>query len=148
MVRTPVGFRCPDCARGPRPIAYQVNSSSLALAGLAGLAVALVIGVIWGLWPEWSFHVSLLLGFGVVETMARVSNYRRGRELMVLAMVCITVGIVLSRLVIAYDAPYLTASMLWNNADDPLVRELFRLDPIPDYLFAALPFGIAYIRFR
>ncbi len=148
MVASPVGFRCPECSRGPRAASYQVDVNRLVLSAGAGLIVALTIGFVWGMFPEWGFHCSLLLGFGVVETMAYVSKYRRGRELLGLAIACIVVGLVVSRLVIAWDDPVLTMQMLWNNANNEFVRARFRLDPIPDYLFAAIPFGIAYVRFR
>src|SRR5688572_31542081 len=77
-VRTPVGLRCPDCA-GVRGLpTYRTESSTLLRAGAIGVAVAIATGIIWGYIPSWNFYVSLLLGFGVAETVARFSANKRG----------------------------------------------------------------------
>lgn len=148
MVSTPVGFRCPDCARGPKPVQYQMSTTGLAKAVVSGVAVAFSVGVIWGLYPAWQFYLVLLLGFGVAEAMAWAANYKRGRELQLVAWGCVLLGIVVSKVVFAWDSPAWTIDMLLNDASQPGVLEAFRLRPIPDYLFLAIPFVITYIRFK
>lgn len=117
-------------------------------AVVAGLLVAVGVGVLWGYFPEWRFYCALLLGFGISESISKVTNYRRGRELMTIAMVCVGVGLVVSRLAIAGFDDLLTVDMLLNQASDPFVAERFQLEFIPDVVFMALPFGINYVRFR
>ncbi|MDQ3856047.1 MAG: B-box zinc finger protein, partial [Chloroflexota bacterium] len=51
MVYTPVGIRCPDCARQKRSGVYAPSASSLLRAVAMGAAVALVVGAVWGLYP-------------------------------------------------------------------------------------------------
>lgn len=148
MVASPVGYRCPDCARGPRPIQYQTSASGIAKAVALGVAVAVAVGLLWGHFPDWQFYLALLLGFGVVESMAWGAKYRRGRELQTAAYVCIALGLIVSRVAIAGLNDDVTLDMLLNNATDRFVAARFQLRLLPDFLFAAIPFAIAYIRFR
>jgi hypothetical protein len=148
MVSTPIGFRCPECARGPKPVLYQTTATGLARASALGVVIALGAGVLWGLFPAWEFYCVLLLGFGTVEGIAWGANYRRGRELLLVAIACIVLGFVVARLVMAWDSPVLTVDMLLNQTTQPGVSEAFQLEPLPDFLFMAIPFVIAYIRFR
>ncbi len=144
-VRTPVGLRCPDCA-GVRGLpTYATGSTVLGKAAAAGLSVALVVGLIWGRAPDWGFHLALLLGFGVAEAIAWASNAKRGRDLQLLAMACVALGLVLSRVVIAQRFGITREQV---NALVPGVEQVLHLRLIPDLLFAAIPFVIAWIRFR
>ena len=144
-VRTPVGLRCPECA-GVRGLpTYATSSGVLARAAAAGLAVALAVGLVWGFAPDWGFYLALALGFGVAEAMAWASNAKRGRDLQVLALVIVAFGLALSRIVLAQRL-----GLGWEaiNALAPGVESVLGLRPIPDLLFAALPFVIGWIRFR
>lgn len=148
MVSTPVGFRCPDCARGPRPVAYQTTGLLLVKAVVVGILVAAAAGALWGKFPRWEFYCALLLGFGISESIAWITRYKRGRELQIIAMGCVLLGIVFSRAVMAWDSPFLTLDLLFNHPDAPGVREAFQLRVIPDFLFMAIPFGINWVRFK
>lgn len=148
MVGSPVGYRCQECAAG-RPSAIYATSTPLFLRAIGvGLAVAVGVGVLWGYFPEWEFYLALLLGFGVVEAMARAANYRRGGDLMVAAMCMITLGLIVSRYVMTIADPALTLDLLLNNLGSDFVRQAFYLRLLPDLLFAAIPYVIAYLRFR
>src|ERR671911_256859 len=77
---------CPDCA-GVRGLpTYRTSGSVLLRATGAGLLVAIGVAVLWRFFPDWGFYLSLLIGFGVVETMARVAKYKRGTDLQLAAM--------------------------------------------------------------
>jgi phage FluMu protein Com len=144
-VRTPVGLRCPECA-GVRGLpTYRTETTSLAKAAGYGLAVALVIGVIWGYIPEWNFYLSLALGFGVAESMAKAAKGKRGSDLQALGIAMVILAIVLSRVVIAQRLG-ITWEMV-NAFSKPVENALF-LRPIPDGLFAALSVAIVWYRFR
>ncbi len=158
-VRTPVGLRCPDCA-GVRGLpTYQTSTNVLARAGGVGLAVAVAVGVLWGFIPDWGFYLSLVLGFGVAEAMAKAANYKRGRDLQIIAMVLVALGLVISRYVLA-ERFGITADQI-NRLDEFVfnpevmneygggvrVTALLRLRLI-DLLFGAIPFVIGWIRFR
>ncbi|MDQ3780989.1 MAG: hypothetical protein M3354_10675 [Chloroflexota bacterium] len=144
-VRTPVGLRCPECA-GVRGLpTYATSSPVLAKAAAAGLAVALPVGLLWGFGPAWQFYLALALGFGVVEAMATVSQQKRGRDLQMLAMAIIAVGVVLGRVVLAQR---LGVSLDQVNDLRPAVERQLYLRLVPDLLIAALPLFLGWIRFR
>ncbi len=142
-VRTPVGMRCPDCA-GTRPVSQAYPTGTL-VAAAAGLAVATGVGIIWGFLPEWQFYLALLLGFGVVETMARLLPSRRGADLQMIAIVVIVYGLLLSRAVLAWR---LGIEIQDVNAFRPGLQRALYVRPIPDLVFAVLAIAIGWIRFR
>lgn len=148
MVSTPIGFRCPDCARGPKPAIYRTTPTGIVSAAAVGVGVAIIAGVLWGLFPNWEFYWVLILGFGISESVSWATKYKRGTELMVVAMSCVVLAIALARVVIAWDDPFLTMDMLLNNPTDPFVAARFQIELIPDVLFMVIPFVINYIRFR
>ncbi len=148
-METPVGYRCSECAGGPRISTYRPASTAVfAKATGAGLLVGVAVGIAWGFWPAWGFYFSLLLGFGVAEVMARLANDKRGNDLMAAAMGIIVVGLLVSRYTIAATTDFLTIDLLINNFSNEAVRRAFYLRPLPDMLFMGIPFVIAYIRFN
>lgn len=148
MVSSPVGYRCPECARGRRSVVYDPTASGLLKASVVGLVVAAAIGFFWGSYPSWGFYMALLMGFGVAESIAWAANYKRGRELQVLSMGMVLVGIVASRVTIAVLNPVLNIDMLLNDTGNEFVRSMFYLRVIPDFLFAAVAFLICFVRFK
>lgn len=159
-VRTPVGLRCPDCA-GVRGLpTYRTSNPTLIRAFGAGLLVALVTAVLWRQGPSWSFYLSLILGFGAVEAMARVANYKRGADLQAAAFLVITIGLVLSRVLLAQrfgitwddvnslDSAVATREVVREFGGFPSVAHVLRVRLIPDLLYAAMPYAIAWYRFR
>jgi hypothetical protein len=90
----------------------------------------------------------LLLGFGVVESMAWAAIYKRGRELQIAAIACIVLGLAVSRLTIAARSDFLTVDMLLNHTSERGVSDAFYLNVVPDVIFMGIPFLIAWIRFR
>lgn len=148
MVASPVGYRCPECSRTRRSVVYDPTVSGLFRAGLVGLVTAAAIGFFWGSYPSWGFYMSLLMGFGVAEAVAWGANYKRGRELQVIAIGMILLGVVVSRVVIAMMDPVLDIDMLLNDSGDPIVRRAFYLRVIPDFLFVAVAGLIGFVRFR
>lgn len=144
-VRTPVGMRCPSCAGVRTMGTIKTDSISLAKAALAGLAVAVVVAALWRFFPGWQFYLSLALGFGVVEAVAWATDNKRGRDLQILSMVMITIGFVLSRWFLA-DRYGVSLEDI-NNLSRYGTAAL-QLRAVPDLLFVALGYVIAWIRFR
>ena len=148
MVASPVGYRCPECSRTRRSVVYDPSVSGLLRAAVVGLVTALAIGFFWGSYPSWGFYMSLLMGFAVAESVAWGANYKRGRELGVLACGMVLVGVVMSRVTIAALDPVLDMDMLLNDTGNQFVRSAFYLRIIPDFLFIAVSFVICVVRFR
>jgi hypothetical protein len=154
---TPVGLRCPDCARGPVPVVYQTDASLLLRAIGGGLVAALVIGAAWGYLIDaglgrfgggydWSFWFCLLLGFGVAETVSWLANRKRGQNLQLVGIVSVLLGFVVSRVVLNLrQRPSLTLDQFLNS---PLSNaQHLRIDLLT-ILFVGLACVIAWRRFR
>lgn len=144
-VRTPVGMRCPDCA-GVRGLpSYRTDSSTLLRSAIAGLIVAIFVGVLLGYLPDWNFYLTLVLGFGVAEAMARLSSEKRGLDLMVAGWVAVGLGLVISRWILMDRL-----GLPWTVVREmrPGVDQLMNLQLLPDGVIAALAFLIVYLRFR
>jgi hypothetical protein len=125
------------------------------------LAVALGTAVLWRFLPDWQFYLALLMGFGTVETMARFAGNKRGADLQLLAIGIITIGFLLSRVLLAQRFGIDFAQV---NAMDELVinpeimehfgrfgasvAEILQLRLIPDLLYVAVAYLIAWVRFR
>lgn len=148
MVASPVGYRCPACSRGSRSVVYDPSVTGLFKAAGVGLVLTVAIGVFWGIFPHWGFYMALLMGFGVAEGVAWAANYKRGRELQVIAMGMVLIGLVVSRLTIGIVDPLLSVDLLLNEFSSELVRHYFYLDFMPDFIFMALPFLICFVRFK
>jgi len=160
-VRTPVGLRCPDCA-GVRGLpTYRTPASSLVKAAGAGLAVAVGTAVLWRFFPEWQFYLCLLMGFGVVETIARFSGNKRGADLQLLAVGIVTIGFLLSRALLAQRFGITPGEI--NALDERVINdeiiqqygfggasvsEILQLTFVPDVVYALLAYLIAWVRFR
>jgi hypothetical protein len=159
-VRTPVGLRCPDCA-GVRGLpTYRTPASGLVRAATGGLAVAVGVAILWRFFPDWEFYLCLLLGFGTVETMARLSGNKRGLDLQLTAIVIVTIGLALSRLLLAQRSGISIGEI--NALDERLANEdviaefgrfasvadVLQLHIIPSGVYALLAYLIAWVRFR
>lgn len=144
-VRTPVGMRCPDCA-GVRGLpSYRTDTNTLLKTAIGGFLVAILIGVVLGYLPDWNFYLTLVLGFGVAETMARLSNEKRGLDLQIIGWLAVALGLVISRWVLMdrLGLPWEVVRSL-----RPGVDILMNLQLVPDGVFAAVAFLIVYLRFR
>lgn len=144
-VRTPVGLRCPDCAGVRTMGTIKTSGNALIKAAGAALIVAVLVAGLWRFWPEWQFYLALAMGFGVVETIARFTNNKRGTDLQILSMVIITIGFVLSRVFLA-DRYGIAWDMI-NNLSSYGVRAM-QFNLIPDLLFLAIAYVIAWVRFK
>lgn len=159
-VRTPVGLRCPDCA-GVRGLpTYRTPSANLLRAAGAGLLVAIVTAVLWRFFPQWQFYLCLLLGFGVVESMARIVRDKRGLDLQITAMLIVTAGLLLSRVLLAqrFGVTAAEVNAMESGLSSPEIFETYgpfasvgdvlQLRLVPDLLYAAIAYAIAWVRFR
>jgi hypothetical protein len=101
MVQTPVGARCPECARLYKLPTYRVSTAYYLRAAGTALGIAIVCGVIWGVVSLFLpfFILNLLLGAGVGyaigEVVSLAVNRKRGRGLATVA----GAGVVISYLV-------------------------------------------------
>jgi hypothetical protein len=95
LVPTPVGARCPDCAR-VRRFALLVKPKEFARAAGMGLAVAavgsLVLSFLFRSLPFIGLWGLAFLGFAVGEAVSVGANRKRARELGPVAVACLLIG--------------------------------------------------------
>ena len=98
MVQTPVGARCPDCARLSKLPTYQVTGKYYLRAAGAGLGMAIVCGAAWGAISLFVpfFYLNLLLaaaaGYAIGEVMSRSVNRKHGTGLAVIGGVAVVLS--------------------------------------------------------
>ena len=96
MIQTPVGARCRDCAQVTRHPTYDVSTGYYLRASGASVIVGIVGGILWALTLGIPFLPWLLAGgagFAVGEAVSLMSNRKRGRGLIVIAVVGVTISV-------------------------------------------------------
>jgi hypothetical protein len=138
-------MRCPECAGVRSMPSIRTSGDALLKAIGGGLLVAVVVAVLWRFAPGWNFYLCLAMGFGVVETMSYLTRNKRGRDLQLASMLIITGGFVLSRVFLAqrYGIPLEAINDL-----SPFATSALQLNAVPDLVYMALAYVIAWVRFR
>ncbi|MFH0942188.1 MAG: hypothetical protein V1823_04110 [Chloroflexota bacterium] len=101
LVQTPVGARCPECARLYKLPTYSVSTAYYLRAAVATLVLAGAMGLIWGPIARKVpvFDLNLLLapavGYVIGEVTSRAVNRKRSKGLAALG----ATGVVLSYLI-------------------------------------------------
>lgn len=115
------------------------------MAGVLALGVAVLVAALWRFIPNWSFYLTLAMGFGVVETIARFTGNRRGIDLQILSAVIITIGLALSRYFLADRY-----GIAWEQVNQfgTYVQRALQLRAIPDLFYVLIAYAIAWVRFR
>ncbi len=102
MVQTPVGARCPECARLYRLPTYRVPAAYYLRAAGAALGMAVLTGVLWGVLRGFLpfFFLNLALGAGagyaVGEVVSLAVNRKRGKGLMAVAGLAVIISFLVS----------------------------------------------------
>jgi hypothetical protein len=97
-VQTPVGARCPNCAKLYRLPTYRVPAGYYLRAAGAALVTAIVAGLVWGVINGFVhfFYLNLILGGGagyvIGEAVSRSVNRKRGRGLAAMGGVAVVIS--------------------------------------------------------
>ncbi len=98
MVETPVGARCPDCARLYKLPTFRISGTYYLRAAGTALGMAIVTGLVWGL-IEWIipfFYLGLILaggvGYAIGEVVSLSVNRKRGRSLAVVGGIAVVIS--------------------------------------------------------
>jgi hypothetical protein len=90
MVQTPVGARCPKCAKLNRVPTYQVSGKYYLRGAGAALGLSIVAGLLWGLSRFvpfvgfFNFIIGGLVGYGIGEGISLATNRKAGPILAVI----------------------------------------------------------------
>jgi hypothetical protein len=139
MVQTPVGARCPDCAKLYRVPTFRLSTAYYLRAAGAALGMAIVIGVVWGIIESYlpfrffSLIIGAGVGWAIGEVVSRAVNRKRGVWLAVIGSAAVAIAYGLTIVVDLFRFEYVSFSGL----------RIF-------YLLAAIAIGIymAVIRLR
>jgi len=102
LVQTPVGARCPDCAKLHRLPTYRVSAQYYLRAAGAGLGMAVGCGLVWGLIeglvPFFSLNLLLApgVGYAIGEVVSLSVNRKRGPGLAVVAGIALVISYLVS----------------------------------------------------
>ena len=113
MVESPVGARCPDCAKLTKIPTYRVSSTYYLRAIAAGLVSAIVIGIIWGIIESYlpfrffSLIIAAGIGYLIGEAIGRSVNRKRGNALAVIGAFSVAVSFA-----VTYLADYIMVGYL------------------------------------
>jgi hypothetical protein len=98
MVQTPVGARCPDCAKLYKLPTFHVSTKYYLMAAGTALGMAIACGAIWGAieWVIPFFSLNLLLapgtGFAIGEVVSLSVNRKRGTGLAIVGGIAVVIS--------------------------------------------------------
>ncbi len=103
MVQTPVGARCPKCAKLSRVPTYRISGIYYLRAIGAGLLLAVVGGILWGFlrvvpyFNFFTFFIGAGVGYGIGEGISFAVNRKAGTGLAVIGGVAMVLSYLISR---------------------------------------------------
>jgi hypothetical protein len=102
MVQTPVGARCPDCAKLGKLPTFVIAPTDYMKALPVGLLVAIIGGIIWFLirlfvpfLVFFNFIIAAAIGYAIGELMGIVINRKRGLLLKILAAFFVLIAFII-----------------------------------------------------
>jgi hypothetical protein len=103
MVQTPVGMRCPTCARLNRVPTYKISGKYYLRGGLAAAGLAVAVGFLWLLIRLFVPYISFFnwaiaagAGYAIGEGISRATNRKAGTPLIVLGVIAVLVAFLIS----------------------------------------------------
>jgi hypothetical protein len=102
LVQTPVGARCPSCARLSRVPTYRVSTVYYLRAAGAAIALAVVCGFLWGFLRSimfsgyFNFLIAAALGYGIGEAISLSVNRKSGTGLAIIGGATLLVAYIIS----------------------------------------------------
>ena len=105
LVETPVGARCPDCAKVTKLPTYRLGTKHYLVAAGTALGMALATGLVWGilraLLPYIFVNVILGggVGFAIGEVVSRTVNRKRGIGIAVMGGIAVVISYIIGIIV-------------------------------------------------
>ena len=92
MVPTPVGYKCPVCAKPARSQYVVVKPGQLLRSGIVGGAVGMFGGIVLAFVPIFGIFAGLIWGLATAEAARRASGGHREWAVGIVAVVAIALG--------------------------------------------------------
>ena len=98
LVQTPVGARCPDCAKLYKLPTYRISAAYYLRAIGTALGMAIVCGLVWGVinGNVTFFYLNLILaggaGYAIGEVVSLSVNRKRGRWLAAVGSLAVVIS--------------------------------------------------------
>ncbi len=102
MVQTPVGARCPDCARLYKLPTYSVSTQYYLRAAGTGLGMAIGLGIVWAVvgwflrFPFLNLILAAGAGYAIGEIIGLSVNRKRGTGLAIIAGIAVATSYLVS----------------------------------------------------
>jgi len=102
MVQTPVGARCPHCAKLYKLPTYRISTKYYLIASGTALGMAIICGAVWGAieWVIPFFSLNLLLapgaGYAIGEVVSLSVNRKRGTGLAIVGGIAVAISYLVS----------------------------------------------------
>jgi hypothetical protein len=102
MVQTPVGFRCPTCAKLNRVPTYRLSGKYYLRAVGAAIGLAIATGLLWGLIRYvpfvgfFNFIIGGAVGYAVGEGISLATNRKAGTVLAVIGGLTVVIAYCIS----------------------------------------------------
>jgi hypothetical protein len=114
LVQTPVGARCPKCAKLTRLPTFQLSGQQTFRAIAAGLVSGIITGLVWGIIESYlpyrffSLLIAAGIGYLIGEAISRSVNRKRGTTLAVIGGLSVVVSFAVTYLVDFYRFDFLS----------------------------------------
>jgi hypothetical protein len=96
MIYTPVGVKCKDCAQMRRPAQYTITPRLYARIIPGAVVTALAIGWLLSYIPYLGFIGGIIVGVAASAALKRISGYKQGREMEIIACGTVVLALVSS----------------------------------------------------
>ena len=117
MVETPVGARCPSCARMSRLPVFQVSGKYILRAIGAGVGSAALIGLTWAIirnivfFGFFGFLVGAAVGYGIGEVISLAANRKRSAGLAIIAGISVVISYIIS-IIVPWGRPFFLTDII------------------------------------
>jgi len=102
MVQTPVGARCPDCAKLSKLPTYSLSTQYYLRAAGTGLGMAIGLGIVWAVvgwflrFPFLNLILAAGAGYAIGEVIGLSVNRKRGTGLAIIAGIAVAISYLVS----------------------------------------------------
>jgi len=123
LVQTPVGARCPNCARLYRLPTFRVSTQYYLRAVGVGLGMAVVCGIAWGairaVMPFLYLNLILApgIGYAIGEVISLSVNRKRGTRLAAIAGTAMVISFLVTIFVFPLGFPFVMSNILYLTID-------------------------------